>query len=118
MSVTYYAFTVKCNSKFATKEELEEWIEHAESKGFRVQTYYFELDKKDRLHMHGVALAPPNLYKKRLLYNNYHQRIDMIPSFLDLQKWVDYIEKDYINSYEYEQMLASYHLRHSGYNFI
>lgn len=109
-----YAFTVKCNTHghYPTMADYKEWILHAQSKGVDVEAYYYEIDSKDRLHIHGVFSGPKNLYKRGLLFKSFHQRIDEIPSFLDLQHWADYITKDYVNDFEYNQKLLAYEYRH------
>lgn len=109
-----YAFTVKCNTKgyYPMVSDYIDWIQNAQSKGCKIDVYYFEIDSKDRLHMHGVMRAKKDLFKKSLVFKSFHQRIDEIPSFLDLQKWGDYISKTYINEDEYRQMLVQYEYRH------
>lgn len=112
-----YAFTVKDNTKgkYPMVSDYEQWIQHARGRGFDIQTYFYELDKKDRLHVHGIAIADKRFYKRSLMWKSMHQRIDELPTFLDLQNWSDYIEKDYINSMEYLQMLCAYEIRHLDY---
>lgn len=111
----YYSFTVKDNSKnhYPMPCEYNEWIDNAYQKGFDVQCYFYELDSRGRLHMHGCAIAKPNFYKKSLLYKGFHQKIDVIPSFIDLARWSDYIQKEYVNQDSYEQMIISYMMQHS-----
>jgi len=114
----FYAFTVKCNSRHALEKDFHDWMENAMKWAFDIQCYYFELDSKDKLHIHGVAIADNGFYKKKLMYNNFHQRIDELPSFLDLERWCKYIQEDYVNEDEYRQMLISYDIRHNGYCFL
>jgi len=110
MNKIYYAFTVKYTmlNKMPMPSDYEAWMNNAEKKGFDIQCHYFELDKKGRLHIHGCAIADKNFYKKSVLHAGYHQKIDAIPSFMDLQVWSDYISKDYVNREEYDQKILSY----------
>lgn len=115
----YYGFTVKRNDvKYPQEEDYEDWIANANSKGFNVLCHYFELDSKRKLHVHGVALAPKNFYKQNLLFKKMHQRIDEIPSFIDLQRYTDYIQKEFVNTDEYLQKLDTYRIQTMEYPFL
>lgn len=115
-----YGFTVKCNTKgyYPLVADYHDWLRNAESKGCKINCHYFEIDSKDRLHMHGVLEASKNLFKKSLVFKSFHQRLDEIPSFLDLKKWSDYIQKEYVNEDEYMQKLILYEHRHMPYEDI
>lgn len=101
----YYSFTVKntYQNLKPTIGDYTAWLENAQTKGFNIQTYMLEFDKSNRLHIHGVAIGSPNLYKKRLMYSNFHQKIDQIDSHNDLIRWHEYITKDFYKRYEIEQ---------------
>lgn len=117
---TYYSLTVKCNdkSKHPLVGDYQEWIYNAEDKGVDILSPFYEVDSKDRLHLHAVLLGPKNLYKKKLMYKGYHQKIDEIPSWGDLIAWSDYIQKGYYNNDQYNQFLLEYEIRHGGYMFV
>lgn len=116
----YYSLTVKCNDKdyHPLVSDYQGWIANAESKGVQILSPFYEVDSKDRLHLHAVILGPKNLFKKRLMFGEYHQKIDEIPSWKDLVAWSDYIQKGYVNNDQYQQFLLEYECRHSGDLFI
>jgi len=93
--MTYYAVTIKktTTKELATIEDYEGWISNAIDKGCEFMQVAYELDKSNKLHCHAVMRGPKNLYKKRLMYKQYHQHIDEIESHEDLIRWVMYIEK-------------------------
>jgi len=112
-----YAFTVKGNSteKWPMRLDYENWIDNAQSKGFFIKFYTFELDPSDRLHIHGIAqwLGGRPLYKKSLMFNNMHQRIDELPDTANQQRYLDYCCKQFKNKDEQDQMITGYEIRHS-----
>lgn len=116
----YFAFTVKDNTKnkYPTVDDYEEWLSHARQHGVNIECYYYEIDQKDRLHMHGIMTAPKNIYKRQLLYKRMHQRIDEIQDQQGLIRFSDYIQKHYTTEEQYHQMLISYHIRHADYPYI
>lgn len=98
MSVKYceYAFTVKGSSRArpAEHEDYVKWVDNAREQGFNVMDWIFERDQKERLHIHGIASAPTNFYKKRVMFNAFHQKIDKLPTQMDASKWFRYMMKD------------------------
>lgn len=113
-----YSFTVKGNSteKWPMRLDYEQWVENAKSKGFFIQFYTYELDSGDRLHIHGVAhwLGSRPLYKKSLVFQNMHQRIDELPDSANQKRYLDYCYKQFQNEDEQNQMIIGYEFRHSN----
>lgn len=90
-----YAFTVKNNDESTrTHECYKRWLDHAETLGVKIQQVFYEYDNNNRLHIHGVLQAPKNFYKSKLMYNGYHQRIDVLGTDEDLQRFLRYAQKD------------------------
>jgi len=114
---TLYAFTVKnnTNKRKPTLQDYEEWIEHAISKGVIICQVAYELDKANRIHLHGVMQSGDNLYKKKLMYNGFHQWICEIEFESDFHGWVKYIEKEC--QYKVEQEAARQEIQNE-YSFI
>jgi len=115
----YYGFTVKNNRSkcYPTYEDYEDWMHNAISLGFDIQSVGWELDKKRRLHVHGIALASPRLTYLKLMFRRYHQFIEPIPSNNDLVRWSDYCKKDYDDRYLIEQEVITQGIR-DKYSFI
>lgn len=112
----YYGFTVKANHIRYPQEDIYiEWMKNAQNRGFDIQCYYYEIDSLDKLHLHGIAIAPKKLWKKGLLYEQMHQLIKEIPTLGDLKRFTDYIQKEYTNQKEYEDKLTQYHYRTYGF---
>lgn len=116
-----YSFTVKNNSKdkWPMCSDYVEWVENARAKGFDVQFYIYEIDSKDRLHIHGIAHWHSSrlLWKKSLTYKDFHQRIDELPTTYDQQRYNDYCHKQFNNNEEHNQKILAYEIRHSEYPF-
>lgn len=116
----YYAFTVKDthSDRYPLVADYQSWLANAISKGCEIKCHYYEIDSRDRLHLHGIMLAPKNLFKKGLVYKQMHQRIDAIQDQVGLRRFSDYIQKDYTNEDEYQQAIYAYELRHIDNPFI
>lgn len=114
---TYYAVTVKntYSNKKPTIDDYEMWVVNAINKGMEFKQVSYELDKSNRLHLHAVMLGPPKLFRKRLMFNNYHQMIDEILTHGDLIRWVRYIEK--CDQHEVEQVAITQEIQ-TTYPFI
>lgn len=53
---------------------------------------YYEYDKQNRLHAHGIADFPnKNVYKKALQWKGYHTNYELI---YNRDVWIKYITKD------------------------
>jgi len=119
INMQYYAFTIKNTFSKAppTYEDYNDWMDNAKSKGFDIQMVGFELDSKQRLHLHGVALATPRLTFKKLTYRKFHQYIEAIASQNDLMRWSDYCRKDYDKRYDIEQKVISQGIQNT-YSFV
>lgn len=90
-----YAVTVKwIRKKEATTDHYQEWLANAMQKQFRVTDYWFEFDSCNRLHLHGVAEAAPNYFKKRLDFNGYHRHVTRLIDKRDVADWIKYCKKD------------------------
>ena len=113
----YYSVTVKKNSGLPIREDYENWLYNAMINGLHIDYYLYEIDKKQRLHIHGIATGRKNLYKKRFMLEGYHQKIDKIDSNEDLVRWMRYIEKDYKGDIEMDQRIVS-NLIYNSYSFI
>jgi len=100
-----YSFTVKNNDKQLkpTMDDYYNWMENAQTKGFNVQSFNFEFDKSNRLHIHGIATAATNYYKLKVIYRSFHQKIDEIYTFNDFNIWYGYMNKEWVNRYSIEQ---------------
>jgi len=100
-----FAVTVKknnCKAEEATIGHYEEWIANAALKGFRVKDVVYERDPKGRLHMHGIGThEKSNFLRRRLLLDGYHQRIDILPNWLDLSHWNEYMLKEQYQEYQF-----------------
>lgn len=98
MSIQYYfGFTVKNNSlstKLLSETIYEdEWIRPAMRRGLSIQKWVYEYDEKDRLHVHGIATAPKNLYFNKFLQDGYHQHFDHLKNPSDIVRWCIYMMK-------------------------
>lgn len=114
----YYAYTVKRNDvDYPMPYDYEEWLQNASNHGFQDLTHYYEFDSKGKLHMHGIGSAPVRFYKKKTLLKGYHQKIDILPTQMDMKRYADYIQKDYTTSDAYEQKILQYVNSHT-FNFI
>lgn len=90
-----YAITVKWNRKrVPVSQHFEEWITFARQREFCVNEFWYEYDKAGRLHMHGIAKAQPNYFKKRLDKAGYHRHITRICGKKDRDDWLRYCKKD------------------------
>jgi len=100
-----YAVTVSRNN--AMPEEVAEsdydiWRANAQSKGLVMTDWYYERDRKGRLHMHGIATHKrANMLRRSVQLHGYHQRIDILPTWLDLSHWNEYILKDQFQGYQF-----------------
>jgi len=114
----YFGFTVKnTNKRMPIYEDYHDWMENAKAKGFDIQTVGYELDSKERLHIHGIALASPRFTFKKVMFRKYHQYIEEIPSNNDLMRWSDYCKKDFDKRYIIEQTVVKQMIQ-SNYMFI
>lgn len=90
-----YAVTVKwIRKKDATQEHYQEWLKNALLKQFRVTAFWYEYDSCNRLHLHGIAEAAPNYFKKRLDYPGFHRHITRLVDKRDVADWTKYCKKD------------------------
>ena len=100
-----FAITVKRNN--ARPEEVCEsdydvWVANAKEKGLLVTDLFYEHDSKGRLHMHAVGQHKDKYFLRRALcVHGYGQRIDFLPTWLDLSHWNDYILKDQFQGYQF-----------------
>lgn len=114
-----YSITVKRLSiKFPPVEYYDDFIWNNINKKGELKTYNYELDSKGKLHLHGVFECAHDFDPINLCRKGWKVHCDEIPSYDDLSRWIDYINKDHANEYEEEQMLDTYAIRHCDYPFI
>lgn len=110
--MTYYAITLKQN--YLTKpqeQDYEKWFEYAYYKGGLIKEHVYELDSKDRLHVHAIMVFPRPIYKKQFMLAGMHQKIDQLKNQKDFKTFANYMSKSLGNRDQYEQMLQSYYYR-------
>lgn len=115
---TSYAFTAIVNTHYPTVQEYEDWILLAARKGFEVDTFRYEVDCYDKLHIHGIGTAREHYYFKQLCPKGWHTRITPLDSEKDMKIWNRYLNKDYINEDVTEQKLWEYMIRHDKVRYL
>lgn len=93
-----YAFTAKWNSKkYPLLEDYAGWLEDCTNlHKFNIIDYYYELDSKGKLHVHGIASARKGYYAPNLLkgYKGMATKVKPLDSPSDERRWLKYIKKD------------------------
>jgi len=107
-----YAITIKkvtSEGIYTTPDELKAIYTTLGTKRRPVETgkYAFEMDSKNRLHLHGTisSLDFFCLQKK-----GYHIHSHKLESSNDIKRWMDYIHKDAYNVYAQDQILHENYL--------
>lgn len=100
----YLAFTVKYNRKAAsaiTEKDYEPFFKRLFSYGKNVFKIA-ELDKKKRLHYHGVVALPIGFYKRKFMISGFHWKFTLCWNFCN---WMSYCFKNY-NYDEYDDTIS------------
>lgn len=86
---TAWAFTVK--DVRADSTDYSPFFTRAEQFGCEIECKYKELDSKGKVHYHGIMLIPKGFFRKRLMQQGIHLKLDEL---YDRAGWMKYITKD------------------------
>jgi len=84
-----WAFTIKDNRVDST--DYNQFFDLCKKNHCVIDCSYKELDKKGKLHLHGIINIPKECYRKKLLPNGLHMKLKML---FNEQGWDEYITKD------------------------
>lgn len=103
-----YAFTIKLNWKSMPKSgDYYKIIDKWEKQGVIVRQIVYELDEARRLHAHGILQVDKSFFLGKLKTKGLHTFFVEIEDSESLFGWVQYIEKQYENRYQQEQLLQT-----------
>lgn len=91
-----YGYTVKCNLlKQPTPEAVMDVVlKMATFHRATIKEGYFEYDKADRPHVHGIMEARKGLFLSRFRVQGWSIHIDPLKTQVDHDIWKKYITKD------------------------
>lgn len=97
MSILYYAITIKYIRKGSFLDEselLSKFAMVADRYKGKIMKYTFEKDSMGRNHLHGIFVARKGIRLNLCKTPYYHIHIDPLKTLIDVQTWMDYIDKD------------------------
>jgi len=106
---TYYAITVKQtgSDNYCSEEQLKYRLDQmAISKRYPliVHDVVYELDSKNRLHLHALVTGPEKLWLKPC--KGWHLFQAVLSTTFDKNNWEKYMHKIVQNSYDQEEILT------------
>jgi len=84
-----FAYTVKDNRVDCT--DYRSFFDNSEKKGCSFYSKFKELDKKGKIHYHGIVFIPKRVYRKALCLKGLHLKLKEI---FDVEGWEEYCKKD------------------------